>query len=311
MARYLAGRLLQGLFVLWGVTIVVFVLIHLVPGDPGRLILGSRVSPQAVAHLDHKLGVDRSMPEQYVRYLGDLVRGNLGASITQHTAVSNLISPRMAPSLLLIGYSIVIALLVAVPLALLSAIRANLFADHVVRLTSVMLLSIPSFWLGLMLAVVLGLELGWFPTSGYNGGSPVELFKTLTLPALAIGLSVVPGIMRLLRSSIVESLQAEFVEAARARGLGGTRVLVRHVLRTSLTSTVTLIAASIGGLLSGTLVVEQVFAIPGLGSLLVDSVSGRDYPTVQALTFIFTVFVVIGNLVADLTYFVLDPRVRR
>lgn len=310
MAQYVARRLLQGLLVLWGVTLVVFVVIHLVPGDPGRSVLGSRVSAAAVARLDHQLGLDRSLPDQYLHYVGGLVHGDLGQSITAHASVGSLVGPRLLPSLALVAYAIGISLMLALPLGLLTAMRANQPVDHVVRLTSVVLYAIPSFWFGLMLAVVFGLKLQIFPTSGYDGSFPVGLLQTLTLPAVTIALFVFPVLMRLLRTSTIETLESEFVGAARARGLGGPRVLVRHVLRNSLTSSVTFIGASIGTLLSIALVVEQVFAFPGLGSLLVSSVLSRDYPTVQGLTFVFALIVVLGNLAADLMYVVLDPRVR-
>lgn len=310
MARYVGRRALQGLLVLWGVTLVVFLVIHLIPGDPGRSVLGSRVSAEAVARLDHQLGIDRSLPVQYVDYLKDLVRGDFGSSITEHTSVGSLVAPRLLPSLALVGYAIGISLLLAIPLALLTATRVNLPTDHVVRTTTVVLYAIPSFWFGLMMAVVFGLELHLFPTSGFDGSFPGGLLQTLTLPATTVALFVFPVLMRLLRSSTIETLRSEFVDAARARGLGGARVLVRHVLRNSLTSSVTFIGASIGTLLSIALVVEQVFAIPGLGSLLVSSVLARDYPTVQGLTFIFALVVVLGNFAADVLYVVLDPRVR-
>ncbi len=310
MAGYVARRMLQGLLVLWGVTLIVFVVIHLVPGDPGRVVLGPRASAEAVARLDHQLGLDDSLPQQYVHYLGDLVTGDLGESITSHAPVSTLVGPRLGPSLALVAYAIAISFVLAVPLALLSAIRANRLTDHVIRLTTVVLYAVPSFWFGLMLALVFGLELGLFPTNGYDGSVPAGVFRTLTLPAIAIALFVFPVAMRLLRSSTIETLRSEFVESARARGLGRRRVLVRHVLRNSLTSSVTFVGASIGTLLSIAVVVEQVFALPGLGSLLVTSVTARDYPTVQGLTFIFALVVVLGNLAADLAYVFLDPRVR-
>jgi len=296
--------------VLWGVTLVVFVVIHLVPGDPARSVLGPRVSPAAVERLNHQLGLDRSLPQQYVTFVGDLLHGDFGHSITEHTSVASLAGPRILPSLALLAYAIGLALLFAIPLGMLTAVRANLPTDHAVRLASVVLYAIPSFWFGLMLAVVFGLQLDLFPTSGYDGSFPTGLLQTLTLPAVTVALFVFPVLMRLLRASAIDNLQSEFVEAARARGLGGRRVLAGHVLRNSLTSSITFVAASVGTLLSVAVVVEQVFAVPGLGSLLVTAVTERDYPTVQGMTIIFAVIVVVANLMADVLHVVLDPRVR-
>ena len=310
MGRYLARRLMQGLLVLLGVTLIVFLVIHWIPGDPGRAILGPKASPDAVARLDAELGLDQSLPAQYLEYLGDLAHGDFGKSITAHTSVWSLIGPRILRSLALIVYAICISLVLAVPLAILSALRANRLSDHVIRSVSVLLYAIPSFWIGLMLAVLFGLELHVFPTSGFDGTFPTGLFQTLTLPAITVALITTPVILRILRSSMIDTLRSEFVTAARARGLQEARILRRYVLRDSLTASVTFIGVAMGTLLSFAVVVEQVFAFPGLGSLLVTSVLARDYPTVQSLTLIFAIVVVLANLGADLTYRLLDPRVR-
>jgi peptide/nickel transport system permease protein len=296
--------------VLWGVTLVVFLLIHFVPGDPGRAVLGTKASPAAVAHLDHQLGLDRGIASQYGHYMGDLVQGNLGRSITAFATVTSLIGSRLVPTLALVAYAIAVAIALAIPLALIAALRANRLPDHLVRLVAVVLYAIPAFWFGLMLAVLFGLKWKVFPTSGYDGSFPMGLIRTLTLPAVTIALFVAPVIVRVLRTSLIESLGSDFAQAARARGLGSRRVLTRHVLRSSLTATVTLLGVSIGQLVGLIVVVEQVFAFPGLGSLLVSSVLSRDYPTVQGVTLIFALLVVVANLAADLMYVVLDPRVK-
>jgi peptide/nickel transport system permease protein len=310
MGRYLIRRLLQGLLVLFGVTLVVFVVIHLVPGDPGRAILGPKASPAAVNRLNEELGLNQSLPAQYLEYLGNLLRGDLGHSITSHVSVGHLIGPRVLPSLALVAFALTISLLLAVPLAILSALRANRLPDHLIRSASVLMYAIPSFWLGLMLAVLFGLQLGIFPTSGFDDSFPSGLIQTLTLPAVTVAFITTPVILRILRSSMIDTLRSEFVTAARARGLREGRILLRYVLRDSLTASVTFIGIAMGTLLSFAVVVEQVFALPGLGSLLVTSVLARDYPTVQSLTLIFAVAVVLANLGADLTYRLLDPRVR-
>jgi peptide/nickel transport system permease protein len=310
VGRYIAGRLAQGLLVLFGVTLVVFLLIHVVPGDPGRTVLGTKASPAAVASLDHRLGLDQGIVAQYLHYMGHLFQGSLGTSITAFASVTSMIGARIVPTLALVAYAMALAVAIAIPLALIAALRANRLPDHVVRLVAVVLYAIPAFWFGLMLAVLFGLKWHIFPTSGYDGSFPMGLLRTLTLPAVTIALFVAPVIVRVLRASVIETLGADFTQAAKARGLGQRRVLTRHVLRSSLTATVTLLGVSIGQLVGLIVVVEQVFAFPGLGSLLVSSVLARDYPTVQGVTLIFALMVVLANLAADLMYVVLDPRVR-
>jgi peptide/nickel transport system permease protein len=310
VGRYVIGRLGQGVLVVWGVALAVFLLIHVVPGDPGRVVLGIRASKSAVAHLDHQLGLDRSLPSAYFHYMGGLFRGDLGTSITTFAPVTTLIGSRILATLALVIYAVVLAVVIATPVALIAALKAQRFADHLIRIGAVVLYAVPSFWFGLMLALLFGLKWKLLPTSGYDDSSFISVVRTLTLPAVTIALFTAPILMRVLRASLIESLNSDFAAAARARGLGARRVLLGHVLRSSLTSSVTLLGVSIGQLVGLVVVVEEVFAFPGLGSLLVHSVIDRDYPTVQGVTLIFALWVVLANLVADLLYVVLDPRVR-
>lgn len=288
MTRYIAIRILQGLVVLWGISVVVVVLLRLIPGNPGRLVLGIRASAAAVARLDRELGLEKSIPVQYVDYVGDLFRGNLGTSITEHIPVLSVIAPHIVPSVLLLTYAMVISLAIAMPLGLIAALRRNRAADHAIRLFSVVGYAMAPFWFGLLLALFFGLRWHVFPTSGFDDGSLVGIVRTLTLPSLTVSLYTAPALVRTLRASLIDSLNADYVEAAKARGLSAHRVLVRHVVRNSLTATVTLAGVTVGTMLSLAVVVEQVFAIPGLGSLLVSSVESRDYPTVQGLALIFS-----------------------
>lgn len=310
MAAYVFKRLFQGLIVVIGVTLIVFLIIHLIPGDPARTRLGIKATPAAVKRLDHELGLDKSLPAQYFTYLGNLLHGDLGTSLTQHTSVSSLIGPRVVPSLILVIYAIMLSLILAVPMAIFSALRRNRFPDHIVRALSVLMYSIPSFWLGLMLAVIFGLDLHIFPTSGLEQSFPGGYAKTLTLPAITVAFITTPVIVQVLRNSMVDALQSENVAAAHARGLDQRRVTRRYVLRSSLTASVTFIGISVATLLSFAVIVEQVFALPGLGSLLISSVFARDYPTVQGLTLVFGIVVVLANIAADISYGLLDPRVR-
>jgi peptide/nickel transport system permease protein len=309
VARYLLGRVGQALLVLFLISLATFFLIRLVPGDPARVILGLHATPAALSELRHQLGLDRPVVSQYWHFIRNAATLNFGESALQHESVSSLIAPRLTPSLLLIGYGSVVALLVAVPTAVLAALRRNRLTDHILRLMSMVSLVAPSFLLGIVLALVFGLEVHLFPVSGYGTGIGGHI-RSLTLPAITLGIGIATPLMRTLRSSMVEAFGADFVEAGRARGLSEWRVLIHHVLRNSLSSTITVLAVFIGGLLSATAVIESVFAIPGIGSLLVNAVTTRDFPVVQALALVFGSCVVFVSLMADLLYVVIDPRVR-
>jgi peptide/nickel transport system permease protein len=309
MSRFLRTRLLEVIPVLVGITLAAFAIIHLVPGDPARIVLGSRATPAAVADLHAQFGLDRSLPAQYWDFVSGAVTFSFGDSFQFRQSVGAVVGPRILPSLFLIAYSLVVALLIAVPLAIVSARRRDRWADHAVRLFTTTTFAMPSFWLGLLLSLIFALRLGWLPTSGY-GDTPLEHFKSLTLPAITVALWIAAPLLRSLRTSLIDNLDAEYTEATRARGFSERRVVFRHVLRNSAISTVTLLSLMVGVLLSGTVVVENVFSIPGLGSLLVGSVTARDFPVVQALTLLFGFTVVLVSLATDLVYAAIDPRVR-
>jgi peptide/nickel transport system permease protein len=306
---YLARRGLHALLVLLIVTLVAFLLIHLVPGDPVRIMLGAHAPPSAVAQVRHELGLDRSLAHQFVIFLWGLVRGDLGTSISLQQPVSQILGPRIAPSIFLLVYGTVISLLVAVPLGVFSALYRNRLPDHGIRIGATVGLAMPSFWFGLLLVEVFSLHLHVLPVSGYGSGFLGHL-RSLTLPAVTVGLYLAPLIVRTLRSSLIETLSADFITSARARGFRETRVIGKHALRNALIATITILAINIGYLVSGSVVIENVFGIPGLGSLLVSSIQMRDFPTISALTLLFGVLVIFVNLLADLSYAVVDPRVR-
>jgi peptide/nickel transport system permease protein len=309
VGAYLLKRAVQAIPVLIGISLAAFVLIHLVPGDPAKIILGSKATPEAVATLNEQLGLDRSLPTQYLDFITGAIHLDFGESITQKTSVSSIIQPRMLVTFWLMLYAVAVSIVVAVPLAVISALRRNRPADHGIRLFTMLTFAMPSFLLGLLLILFFSLELGWFPTSGYGEGAGGH-FRSLTLPAVTVGLYLAPILLRTLRVGIIESLGTEYVEAARARGLSERRIVLKHVLRNSLVSTVTVLGLNIGFLLSGLVIIENVFSLPGLGSELVSSIVSRDYPTIQALTLVFGVAVVAINLLTDLAYAALDPRVR-
>ncbi len=305
----LGRRVLQSLLVLLGVSIVSFALIHLVPGDPARIALGPRATLTAVASARHSLGLDQPLVTQYVNFVSGAVQGNLGYSIQQRASVGSLVGGRILPSILLIVFATVLAVLLAVPLGLISALKRDRLPDHVIRIVTMVTFAMPAFWLGLVLVELLSLRAHLLPVSGYSG-SFLEKLKDLVLPALTIALYLAPMLIRTLRSSVIDVLDSDFIEAARARGLSERRVVLKHVLRNASIATVTVLAVNLGFLVSGTVVIEVVFDIPGLGSLIVSAVQARDFAVVQALTLIFGAFVIGVNLLADFAYSAIDPRVR-
>jgi peptide/nickel transport system permease protein len=308
LLRYVIGRIGQAIVVLFGLSILAFLLIHLVPGDPVRLVLGPRATPAAVRTLTRQLGLQNSWQEQYWQFVSHAARGRFGTSISTSASVGSLIGPRLAVSALLIVYALLVAVVVAVPAAVIAAIRPNRAVDHSIRVASTATFAMPTFWLGLILVLVFSLRLGLFPVSGY-GDSFVQHVYHLTLPAVAVGLAVAPLILRVLRASLIATLEADYIEAARARGFSTARITLKHALKNSILAPLTILSILVGVLLSGTVVAESVFALPGLGSLLVTSVVSRDYPTVQALVLIFGVTVVLVNLATDLLYPIIDHRV--
>ncbi len=281
MTAYLARRVLHALLVLLIVTLAAFLLIHLVPGDPVRITLGAHAPPAAVERVRHQLGLDRSLLSQFGSFLGGVVQGDFGTSINLQRPVSAVIGPRIGPSIFLLVYGTVISLLVAVPLGIFSALYRNRPADHGIRLVATVGLAMPSFWFGLLLVEVFSLHLGWLPVSGYGTGFLGHL-ESLTLPAITIGIYLAPMIIRTLRVEPHRDAVGRLHRPRRARaGFGETRVIVKHALRNALIATITILAINIGFLISGSVVIENVFGIPGLGSLLVSTIQTRDFPTIS------------------------------
>lgn len=309
MTLYLARRVGTSALVLLGLVLATFLIVRLVPGDPVQALLGARATPRAVAEARQTLGLDQPLPQQLLSYVRDLLSGNLGISIPLQEPVTSVISSRVAPSALLIVYGLVVALVIGVPLAVVAALRPRGVADHVVRFVTTFAFAMPTFWLGLMLALLFGLKLGWFPVSGYQSG-PVGALRSLTLPAVTLGLSLAVVVVRTLRGSLIDVMHTEYVEAARSRGMSTSHVVVRHALRNAVMPTITLLSVDIGFLIGGTVVIESVFRLPGLGTLLLSSVQRRDYPLIQAITLLAGAAVVLVGLLADVLQAALDPRVR-
>jgi peptide/nickel transport system permease protein len=306
--RFFARRLLQAIPVVLGVTVVVFFLIHLVPGNPARTALGSNATPQAVAALEHKWGLDTSLPQQYWLFMKNLFSGDLGISLRYEQSAGELVIERMSVTLWLFAYTIVLTGLIAVPAALLAASKAGGLRDNVIRWLSVVSLGIPGFWLGLILVEYVAIGTGLFPAAGFGEGFAGHL-ESLFLPSLTIAAAIVPLVVRSLRVELLRVAEADFVTTARAKGLSEWRIRYRHVLRNALAPTVTVLTVQISFLVGFTLVVEQVFSLGGVGALMLQSINNRDFPVVQAVTLILAVVVVLVNIMGDLVQALIDPRV--
>jgi peptide/nickel transport system permease protein len=303
-------RLLQLVPIALGVSILVFFLIHLVPGDPARTMLGTRATPQGIARLHEQWGLDESLPVQYQRFMERLVRGDLGSSLFYSVPAGRLVVERLPVTLWLVGLGTLLSVVIAVPLAALAAAKRDRPLDHVIRAVPLVGLGFPSFWIGLMLLLAFALNLGrLFPVGGYGEG-PLGHLRSMFLPGLTVALAIAPILIRSLRASLLEVLESEYVTTARSKGLSERRVLVRHALRNAVISTVSVLGVNIGYLIGGTLVVEQVFALPGIGQLMINSIFQRDFPVVQAVTLVFAVLVVLVYLLTDIAHALLDPRVR-
>lgn len=307
---YILGRLVQMVPVVLGVVLIAFLTIQLVPGDPVRIMLHGRATEDVIAAAHARLGLDQPVPVQFARFVGNALQGDLGTSIIQQAPVTAIILERLGASLFLLTYSALIAVLLAVPLAILSAARHGRPIDHAIRIGGMIGFAMPPFWIGLLLMLLFGLTLGLFPISGYGRGFLGHVVH-LTLPSVTIAVFLAPILIQSLRGSMLEVMTADYVEVARAKGLSERRILIKHVLRNALIPAITVLAVNIGWLLSGAVIVEYVFSIPGLGSLLVRAVGFRDYPVIQGLALVFAMLVVIVNLLADLAYMLVDRRVLR
>jgi peptide/nickel transport system permease protein len=292
------------------ILIVTFVLIRLLPGDPASAMLGDRARDSDVVRINASLGLDKPVVVQFFYFVRRVFSGDLGDSITLKTPVTALIAQRLPVTLMLIGMAAVIALLLAVPLAFVAALRREKAADTIIRGTSQVGLSMPVFYIGILLLTLFAANLKWFPVGGYGDTFGSKLYH-LFLPALTLALSFAAVLMRNLRTAIINVINAEYVDFARAKGLRSRVILIRHVLRNALISTITLFGLQIGSLLGGGVITETVFAVPGAGRLMIDSIYGRDYPVLQGLTIALAVLVCLTFLVTDIVQAWLDPRIAR
>ncbi len=311
MLRYLLTRGASMIPVLFLLTLGTFLLIRLTPGDPVTLMLGEDADPETVALIRHELGLDEPLPVQYVRWTARVVQGDLGRSIRTHEPVLRSIADRLPVTLELSALALLVALAIGVPAGVISATKPGTWADRFVSLTAFAGISLPSFFLGLLLILFFGLRLGWFPTSGFSPllRDPALNLKLLVLPSITLGVAVAAVIARLTRSSLLDVLGREYVTAARGKGLAERVVIRRHALRNALLPVVTIVGLQVGTLLGGAVVTEVIFAIPGVGRLLVANIFARDFPVVQGVVLFLGIVRLLANLLTDLAYAYLDPRI--
>ena len=306
---YIVRRLAQAIPVVLGITIVTFFLLRLIPGDPAMTLLGNHGTPEQIAVLRARWGLDEPIWIQFWLFLKQLAHGDTGPSLFYQVPTRTLIASRIGVTMALVAFATVFSVLITVPLATIAAIRKDRPADHVIRAVPLVGLGMPSFWVGLVLILVFAVNLGWFPVGGWGDTVPEHVYG-LILPGLTSALAIVPLLVRSLRVGMLEVLQADYIATVRSKGLREHRVLLVHVARNAIIPTLTLLGINIAFLIGATVVVERVFQLNGLGSLMLASISNRDFPVVQGVTFVFALSVVMINLVTDLAAARLDPRIR-
>lgn len=307
--NYILKRVLQIVPVLFMVTVLIFAMLHMIPGDPARLILGEKATNGAVVALRAKLGLDQSMPAQYIRYLKGIATMDLGTSLTYQRPVVQLLRDCLPVTLFLTLMSTLFSLLVSFPLGYFAGMRKDNIGDQTVRVTALVAIAMPSFWVALLLMMLFSVKLQWFPVGGWGETIP-EHVRSLILPAFTQSLMTSALLIRNIRNSVVDISVMDYVDFARSKGIAERSVKHRHILRNALISTATLLAMRMAYMLGGSVIIETVFSLPGLGKLMVDSIFGRDYAVVQSLVFLFAFMVLAINLLTDLLYSYLDPRVK-
>lgn len=303
MGRYIVRRLLLFIPTTLAALTLVFVIFRLVPGDPARLMAGDAATEESIAQLREEMGLNDSILTQYFHYLDDLLHGDLGRSRVYQQAVTGPIMDRLPNTLLLAAAAMSIALVIGVTVGIISALRSHTWVDHLSMLTAVGGVSLPSFWLGLMLIMLFSVQLGWLPVGGFNTKWGI------VLPALTLAANQMAVLARMTRSTMIGVMHQDYIRTARSKGLPQRRVVASHGLRNALIPTLTVAGVQLGYLLGGSLVVETVFAWPGLGRLLMDSIQQRDYPMIQAIVLVYAVLMLSVNLIVDVLFAVVDPRV--
>ncbi len=304
MIRYLASRLAQSCVVLVGVSLLTFVLLYVLPADPARMVAGRSANPDVVAQIRRELGLDRSLPERYVHYVGRLLRGDLGRSYVQKVDVAELVGSRLGATAQLMGAGILFELLLGLPAGIAAAVRRGSTVDRLVMVAAFAGVSAPPFAVGLLLLYVLSFRFGWFPLGGYG------TWQHVVLPAVTLGLAGGGWYARVMRSALVEVLDQDYVRTGRAKGLSPRRVLFRHALQNALIPVVSMVGLDVGTFMSGVVVVESVFGWPGIGQLAWQAIQLVDVPVILGVVLTSALAILAGNLLADLCYPLLDPRVR-
>lgn len=306
---YVLRRLVALIPVLLGISLIVFFLVRLIPGDPATTLLGTHATPTAVRALRAQLGLDKPLWSQYLSFLGRLCHGDLGFSYFYNSSVSGLIGVSLPVTLWLLVAGVLVTIVIAVPLSVLAAARRGGIADNIIRAVPVAGLGLPAFWVGIMLILVFGLKLHWLPVAGFGTNLPQHL-RSMVLPGFTIALTLSPILIRSLRASMIEVLGSDFIVTAQAKGVGTGRVIYGHALRNAAVSSITVLGVNVAYLTGSTLVVERVYSLPGIGQQMINSILGRDFPTVQGITLVFAILVVVVNLLTDVTHAALDPRVK-
>jgi peptide/nickel transport system permease protein len=313
MTKYLVRRVSQSVAVLFIVTVVVFSILHFLPGSPARAMLGIRATPGAIAAFNKANGYNRALPVQYVLYIDRLFHGNLGFSYHFDQSVNSLLVLDLPKSALLVGLSYVVALAVAIPMGIAQALRREKVMDHALTTFSFVGYAMPTFWLGILLVVWFSADLHLFPSEGPQGasvGASLTDPKALVLPVATLTIVTVAQFSRFMRASAVENLLQDYIRTAKAKGLSNWRMVTRHLLRNSILPIITLVGLSLPGVLSGAIIVEALFNYPGMGWLFWTATGAHDFPVLMGFTIVVAVATVLGNLLADIAYAVADPRVR-
>jgi peptide/nickel transport system permease protein len=312
MGRYLLRRLLESLVTFVLVTIVVFIGIRALPGDPARALAGEESDPETLAEIRRSFGLDQPLPVQYLRYVGNALRGDLGRSSRTGLPVAQTIGQALPVTLQLTVFAVIVAGIIGVGTGVLAAVRRRGVTEWAANTVALIGLSVPSFWLGLMAVLVFAIAYPVLPASGFVSvfDDPVQSFRHLLMPALVLGSGLAAVIMRQTRSAMIETLGADYIRTARAKGLGRAQVVLGHALRNSLMVVTTIVGLQLGALISGAVVTEQIFVLPGFGKLTIDAVFTRDYPMIQGVVLVTATAYIGINLLVDVLYSVIDPRVR-
>lgn len=312
MIPFSIRRLLSTLPTLFVVTLIVFAIVRVLPGNPARLLLGEEATPQLVAELTHQMGLDRPLPVQYATWLLGVVQGDFGRSIKDNMSVSKLILEKLPTTLELALLATLVSTLIALPAGIVTAAKRGGFTDGLITVLALSGVSLPNFFLGILLIFLFSIQLNWIPPSGYVTPleNPLENLRLMLLPAITLGLGTAGALTRFLRGSMLEVLGQDYVRTARAKGVMGRIVLYRHALRNALIPVVTIFGLQLGGLLGGAVITEQIFSIPGFGRLIVDAVFTRDFPVVQGIVLVSAMAIFLVSFLVDLIYAAVDPRIR-